>query len=59
MDLRFLFASRFNHSWTSRGISFISKPGMAHLRYHFAIIILAFDFIVNLILRIPGRCSLG
>ena len=54
MDRRFLFASRFNHSCTSRGISFISKPGMAHPRYHFGIILLSFKSTVNRILREYG-----
>ena len=41
MERRFLSASRFNHSCTSRGISFINRPGITNLRYHFAIIILS------------------
>ena len=48
MERRFLSASRFNHSCTSRGISFINRPGITNLRYHFAIIILSSYHYVNL-----------
>ena len=47
MDRRFLAASRFSHSWTSRGISFIRRAAMVNLQYHFGIIILPLSSTVN------------